>query len=164
MKNSKWSLSTIILTIALAMLFFAISCQKQNTEADIASIEDVMNQYTQAMMNDDLDLWMSFYTDDTIKMLPDQPATFGKEALRASMKPLFDNFTFEEFTLSDVEIQVAGSWAFCRCNFTVTMTPKAGGEPINMDAKDLSILERQVDGSWKIARDCWNSNTPPKVE
>ena len=164
MKKSKWSLSTIILAIVLAILFFAISCQKQNVEADIASIEDVLNQYTQAMIDGDLDLWMSLYTDDTIKMLPDQPATFGKEALRASMKPLFDNFTFEEFTLSDVEIQVAGSWAFSRCNFKVTMTPKAGGEPLYMDAKDLGIFERQGDGSWKIARDCWNNNAPPKVE
>ena len=118
----------------------------------------------QSMMDNDLDLWLSLYTDNTIKMPPDQFATFGKEELQAIMKPLFDNFTFEEFTLDDLEIQVAGSWAFSRCNFKVTMNPKAGGEPLHLDAKDLCILERQVDGSWKIAYDCWNSNTPPKVE
>jgi uncharacterized protein (TIGR02246 family) len=164
MKKSNWLLSKIILVITLAMLCFTLSCQKQDVEADIAAIEDVLNQYTQSMMDGDLDLWMSLYTDDTIKMLSDQPAILGKEKLRASMKPLFDNFKIEEFTLNDLEIQVAGSWAFSFCNFTVTMTPKAGGEQIYMDAKDLAIYERQVDGSWKVARDCWNSNTPPKVE
>jgi uncharacterized protein (TIGR02246 family) len=134
---------------------------KADVEADIAAIEEVLNQYTLAMNTGDLDLWMSLYTDDTIKMVPDVPATFGKEELRASMQPLFDNFTFEEMTLFDVEIQLAGRWAFTYCNFTATMIPKAGGEPLYMDAKDLCIFERQADGSWKIARDCWNNNAPP---
>jgi uncharacterized protein (TIGR02246 family) len=137
---------------------------KPDVEADIVAIEDVLNQYTLAMETGDLDHWMSLYTDDTIKMLPDEPAVFGKEDLRASMKPLFDNFIFEEMVLSDVEIQVAGDWAFCRCNFTATMTPKAVGELLYMNAKDLCIYRRQADGSWKISRDCWNSNVPPTVE
>ncbi len=132
-----------------------------SVEADIAAIEDVLNQYTLAMTTGDLDLWMSLYTDDTVKMAPDEPAAFGKEELRAMMQPLFDNFTFEEMAIFDVVIQVAGDWAFVRCNFTATLTPKAGGESLYMDAKDLSIYKRQADGSWKLYWDCWNSNVPP---
>jgi len=41
------------------------------------------------------------------------------------------------------------------------MTPKAGGKTIKLDGKYLTILERQADGSWKIAIDCFNSNVPP---
>jgi len=134
---------------------------KADVEADIAAINEILDNYALAMIAGDLDLWMSFYTDDTIKMAPDGPAAFGKEELRAMMKPLFDNFTFEEMAIFDVEIQVAGDWAFCRCNFTATMTPKAGGEPLYMDAKDLCTYKRQADGSWKIYWDCWNSNVPP---
>ena len=134
---------------------------KADVEADIAAINEILDNYALAMIAGDLDLWMSFYTDDTIKMAPDGPAAFGKEELRAMMKPLFDNFTFEEMAIFDVEIQVAGDWAFCRCNFTATMTPKAGGEPLYMDAKDLCTYKRQADGSWKISHDCYNSNVPP---
>lgn len=132
-----------------------------DVEADIAAIEDVLNQYALAMKAGDLDLWMSLYTDDTIKLAPDGPAAFGKEELRAMMQPLFDNFIFEEMDIFDVEIRLAGDYAFTRCNFTVTMTPKAGGESLYMDAKDLCIYQRQADGSWKIYWDCWNSNVPP---
>ena len=132
-----------------------------SVEADIAAIEEFMDLYALGMTTGDLDLWMSLYTDDTVKMAPDAPATFGKEELRAMMKPLFDNFTFEEMAIFDVEIQVAGDYAFSRCNFTATMTPKAGGEPLYLDAKDLSIMQRQADGSWKLYWDCWNSNVPP---
>ena len=45
MKKSKWLLSTIILAIALAMLFSVISCQKQDTETDITAIKEMLNQY-----------------------------------------------------------------------------------------------------------------------
>jgi len=163
MKKSNWLLSTIILAIAIAMLSFAISCQKQDTEADIAAIEEIWDNYALGMITGDLDLWMSLYTDDIVKMLPDEPAVFGKEDLRTSMKPLFDNFTIE-MAIYNKEVQVAGDWAFSRGTFTATLTPKAGGEPLYMDGKYLDILEKQADGSWKIARDCFNSNAPPKVE
>jgi len=132
-----------------------------SVEDDMAAIEEAMDVYALAMTTGDLDLWMSLYTEDTVKMMPDQPAVFGKEALRASMEPLFNGFTFEEMAIFDVEIKVAGDYAFTRCNFTATMTPKAGGEPLYMDAKDMSIMQRQADGSWKIYWDCWNSNVPP---
>jgi len=132
-----------------------------DVEADIGAIEEFMNVYALAMTTGDLDLWMSLYTEDTVKMMPDQPAVFGKEALRASTQPLFDAFTFEEMLIFDVAVQLAGDYAFTRCNFTATMTPKAGGEPSYMDAKDMSIMQRQADGSWKLFWDCWNSNVPP---
>ncbi|HUU15633.1 MAG TPA: sugar-binding protein [Sedimentisphaerales bacterium] len=129
--------------------------------ADIAALQEGMDLYALAMTTGDLELYLSLHTDDTVKMAPDAPATFGQEELRASMKPFFDTFTIEEMAIFDVEIQVAGNWAFSRCNFTAKMTPKAGGEPLYMDAKDLSISKRQADGSWKIYWDCFNSNVPP---
>jgi uncharacterized protein (TIGR02246 family) len=132
-----------------------------SVEDDIAAIEEHMDLYALGMTTADLDLWMSLYTEDTVKMAPDAPAVFGKEALRASMEPLFEAFTFEEMDIFDVEIQLAGDYAFARCNFTATMVPKAGGEPAYIDGKDVSIMQRQSDGSWKLHWDCWNSNVPP---
>jgi len=137
--------------------------EEVDVEADIAAIEEIWDNYALGMITGDLDLWMSLYTDDTIKMLPDEPAVFGKENLRTSMKPLFDNFTIE-MAIYNEEVQVAGDWAFSRGTFTATLTPKEGGEPLYMDGKYLDILERQADGSWKIARDCFNSNVPPPTQ
>jgi uncharacterized protein (TIGR02246 family) len=131
-----------------------------SVEADIAAIEDVMNQYAVTVNAGDLELWLSLMTDDTIKMPPDAPAIFGKEDLRASMQPLFDAFTLE-MALYPEEAQVEGNLGFARGTFTFLITPKAGGEPIYMDGKYLTILKRQADGSWKISHDCYNSNVPP---
>ena len=132
-----------------------------SVEDDIAAIEEHMDLYALGMTTGDLDLWMSLYTEDTVKFAPDAPAVFGKDALRASMEPLFEAFTFEDMDIFDVEIQLAGDYAFARCNFTATMIPKGGGEPAYIDGKDISIMQRQPDGSWKLYWDCWNSNVPP---
>lgn len=127
---------------------------------DIIAIEEVLNQYVVAMETGDLELWLSLHADDIVKMAPDAPATYGKEELRTSTKPLFDNFTIEMDYYCE-EIQVDGDLGFARGTFTATMTPMAGGEPLYMDAKTLGIYKRQVDGSWKLARNCYNSNVPP---
>ncbi len=134
--------------------------EKVDVEGDIAAIEDVMNQFAVACNTGDLELYMSLCADDIVKMGPDAPATFGKEELRANEEPLFDNFTLE-MVLYPEETQVDGDMGFTRGTFTLSITPKAGGEPIYMDGKALTICKRQGDGSWKISRDCYNSNVPP---
>ena len=133
-----------------------------SVEADIAAINEIGNLYALALNTGDLELWLSLHTDDVIKMPPNAPASFGQEQLRANMEPAFDNFTFE-MALYNEETQVSGDLGFARGNYTVSMTPKAGGETISAmpDGKYLTIYKRQVDGSWKISHDCYNSNLPP---
>ncbi len=163
MKKSNWLLSTIILAIALVMLSFAISCQKQDTEADIAAVKEVLNQYGVACNTGDFDLWISLWADDGIQMPPDTPARIGKEQIREAMKPAFDEMTLDIAITSIEEAKVYGDLGLTRCTYTFTITPKAGGETINAipDGKALILYERQSDGSWKILYDCFNSNVPP---
>ena len=135
---------------------------KVDVEADIAAIEDAMNQYALALNTGDLELWLSLHTDDIVKMGPGAPAIFGIEDLRAHNESGFDNFTFE-MTIYPEETQVSGDLGYNWCTYTVSMTPKAGGETIiaEPDGKALGIYKRQADGSWKLSHDCYNSNVPP---
>ena len=135
---------------------------KVDVEDDIAAIEDVMDQYAVTANAGDLESWLSLHADDVVKMPPDAPAIFGIEALRAKMEPAFDNFTLE-VAIYPEEAQVDGDLGFARGNYTVSMTPKAGGETIISmpDGKYSTICKRQADGSWKIYIDCYNSNVPP---
>jgi len=132
---------------------------------DVIAIEDVLNLYAVALNTGDLELWLSLHTDDIVKMPPNAPATFGQEQLRAKMEPAFDNFTFE-MAIYPEETQVDGDLGYSWCTYTVSMTPKAGGETIisEPDGKALGIYKRQPDGSWKLSHDCYNSNVPPPVE
>lgn len=51
------------------------------------------------------------------------------------------------------ELQVLGDWAYLRNRLTVTMTP-AGGQPmLRRTGYTLSILRKEKDGRWLLARD-----------
>jgi len=145
------------------MLVLTEYLTKADIEADIAAIEEVLNQYAVAVNTGDLDLFISIHTDDTVNMAPDAPATFGKQELRASLEPFFDNFT-SEMILYPEEAQADGDLGFARGTYTLSITPKNGGKPSFADGKYLTICKRQADGVWKISRECNNSNIPPALE
>ena len=166
MRKSNWLLSTIILATTLAMLFSAISCQKQDTEADIAAIKDMLNKVAFAYNTGDFDSWLSLWADDGVQMIADTPARRGKAQIREAMKPLFDQLTLDINITSIEDVEVHGDLGLIHCNLTFAVTPKAGGETIIAvpDGKALVLFERQTDGSWKFVYDCTNSNAPPIVE
>jgi ketosteroid isomerase-like protein len=67
-----------------------------------------------------------------------------------------------QFSLSPEEVQLAGTdWAFERGDYAITLTPKAGGDPIEDAGKYITLYQRQAGGRWLMARDIWNSNNPP---
>jgi uncharacterized protein (TIGR02246 family) len=127
---------------------------------DVAAVENVLNQYAVAVNAGDLELWLSLHADNIVKMVPDAPAILGKEELRAYFKPLFDNFT-SEMTLYPEEAQVDGDLGSAWGNYSLSMTPIAGGDTVFVDGKYLTICKRQADDSWKISHDCYNSNVSP---
>ena len=134
-----------------------------SVEDDIAAIEDVLNQYAISSNAGDFEHWLSLHADDVVKMGPDAPAIFGKEDLRANFRPFFDDFN-TTCILYPEEAQVDGDMGFARGTYSISITPKAGGETIIVtpDGKYLTLCKRQADGSWKISHDCYNSNVPPQ--
>jgi len=131
-------------------------------EADITTIKEVLNQYAVGCCNGDLDLWMSLWTNDGTQMPPHAPALIGKEKIREGMKPGFDQMNMELTILSIEDVKIYGDFGLTRCIYTLKMTPKKGGETINvMDpGKALTLYERQAEGNWKIVYDCFNSSVP----
>jgi len=57
-----------------------------------------------------------------------------------------------------VEIEVSGDLGYFWSSYTLTVTPKAGGDQINNEGKSIFIIRRQDDNSWKIARLIDNSD------
>ena len=163
MIKSNWLPSTIILAIALAMLSFVISCQKQNTEADIAAINELFKQATLACSTGDAELYLSLFTEDAVVMATEFPSMNGMEEFRPTFEGVFGMFDLElPYTVDKVEVH--GDWAFARSSFQYSMTLKEGGETTTRVGKELDIFKRQADGSWKIYMECWNYDAPLKVE
>ena len=51
------------------------------------------------------------------------------------------------------EIQIAGEWAYCWTQLSVTITPKQGGPAKKREGYTLSIFRKKPDGNWVLARD-----------
>jgi len=103
----------------------------------------------------DLDAVLGMMTDDVVFMVPGREP-FGKSAFAASSRAMKN--TPMQAVSKILEIEVQGSWAFCRTHLRVTMTPP-GGKPTRRSGYTLSILRKRADGGWVIARDA-NLLTP----
>ena len=125
-------------------------------------MENVREECATAMRAGDVESFMAIVTDDAVLMPPNEPAVTGKEAIRAWTQLFFEQFSIEP-TISVKEVEVVGDWAFERADYTFRLTPVAGGAVMQENIKNLRVLQRQSDGSWKIAREIWNSDHPPAM-
>jgi ketosteroid isomerase-like protein len=97
-------------------------------------------------------------------MPPDVPCRVGRAQIRREMQPQFDHFNMSGMTIQVEEVCILGDRAYSHGAYTFEMTPKDGGATGRYCGKFLDILEKQVDGSWKIAVDCFNYNEPSVEE
>jgi len=136
------------------------SAEQIDLEAERVAILEIWPQYSSALNSDDIDSWMSLWTEDGVQMPPDEPALSGRDQIRARNKAVLDQFSFD-ISINNEEVNVAGDWAFARGTYSATLTPKEGSETIPIAGKYMTIFQKQSDGSWKIHRDIFNSNVPP---
>ena len=129
-------------------------------ETVAAAVNDIWNHYASSLNAGDVDRWISLWTEDGVQMPPDSPPVIGKGQIRTTMKGILDRFAFD-IAVTPQEVGAAGDWAFSRGIFKATLTPRKGGKAILVDGKYMTVLQRQPDGSWRIHRDIFNSNTPP---
>jgi len=134
--------------------------EASTTEADVEAIHQLPATFAAALNAGDLDGIMAGFTDDAVRMPPNASAIIGKESIRSLLQTNLEQNTYQLDNPPE-EVQVSGDLAFARGTYTVTVTPKAGGESIQREGKYLVIFQKQPDGSWKIARDIWNSDNPP---
>jgi uncharacterized protein (TIGR02246 family) len=123
------------------------------------SIREIHEAATVALGRGDLNALMDSYADDVISLPPDQPALFGKDAVRSMWENLLTDFAVEVLVSID-EVAVAGPWAYERGTFEMKLSPRGGGAPIEDRGKYLDILHWQADGSWKYSRVSWSSSLP----
>ena len=115
---------------------------------DERAIRELVATWMMASQAGDVAAVLGLIADDVVFMVPGREP-FGKEAFAASQSMKDIRF---EGSYDIREIKVLGDWAYLRNHITVTMTPP-GGEPMRHAGYTLSILRKQTDGKWVLARD-----------
>ena len=124
--------------------------------ADVAQVYGLWSEYAAAAMDGDLERWLALWIEDGIQMPPGAPGRVGKAEIRRGMQPLFDLFDTSKMAIHTEEVRILGERAYSHGTYESEMAPKGGGETKNHSGTFLDILEKQIDGSWKIAIDCRN--------
>src|SRR5260370_23232021 len=90
--------------------------------------------------------------EDVVFLIPGHPPMLGRAAFAAGFQQAVQQFRFDS-RAEIQEVQVAGDWAYGWSHLTVRMTPRNGGASMRRAGHTLSILRKELDGSWVLARD-----------
>lgn len=149
--------------VALAVVGCAPSTPEDTPEdtsaADLEAIRQLHDRELEAFASGDRAAIDEVFTDDAVLMPPGEPTVEGKEERHAWLDGFYEHWSVE-VSYTSAGITLAGDWAFERLDYTMSLTPAAGGETVAHDGTGVHIYERQPDGSWKIAWDIWNMNQP----
>jgi len=88
-----------------------------------------------------------------------QEAEIGRQAiLAARLKAAKPGFRVLSYVPEIKDVTITDGWAFEWGYFTASFVESPGGEEKRLRGKQLRVLKKQPDGSWKVARAMWNTS------
>jgi uncharacterized protein (TIGR02246 family) len=128
--------------------------------SELEGLDRLREAHVAALNAGDADAWVACFTADAVQMPPNHPSNVSAERIRDWSAGMLAAFQ-AEFSLTPEEVRPAGDeWAFERGTYTITLTPRAGGDALRDVGKYITLYQRQADGAWLMARDIWNSDNP----
>lgn len=116
---------------------------------DEQAIREMVHTWLAASKAGDSKTLLSLLADDVLFLTPGREP-FGREEF-ADAQDSMKNITMDA-TIDIKEIKVIGDWAWMRSFLEVTFTPD-DGNATKHSGHILTILRRNPDGKWVIARD-----------
>ncbi|MBM3564192.1 MAG: SgcJ/EcaC family oxidoreductase [Alphaproteobacteria bacterium] len=117
---------------------------------DERAIRALVDAWMESSKAGDLPAVLDLTTDDAIFMAPGGKP-FGEEAFAAASENM-KNISIDG--RSEIqELKVFGDWAYLRNYIEMTATPLDGGAPVRRTGHTLTILRKEADGRWRLARD-----------
>ncbi len=116
---------------------------------DERAIREMVATWLEASKHGDTATVLSLMTDDVVFLVPGQKP-FGKEAFAAASKSMADMKI--DGTSNIEEIQVMGDWAYLRTHLAMAIALQ-GRAPMQRSGYTLTIMRKEPDGRWRLARD-----------
>ncbi len=137
--------------------------QQQQLADDKVAIEKLHSQDIQASLALDVPALEALWTDDIVTMAPGAPPVVGRQANAAKLEAGAAKLKEMEIMAFDEqwqEVRIQGDWAYEWGTMSERMRPFSGGNEITYLMNVVRILNRQPDGTWKIARSIYNEAKP----
>jgi ketosteroid isomerase-like protein len=145
-------------TLCVLPLLFSACAQKVNDPVDVQAIKGMDASFDKPFNAGDAQTLVSgYYTNDAVRMDPNQKALLGRDEIRASFQKYFDQYAAETRSVT-ADVRVSGDLAVVRGTSEGRSSLKAGGFSSQDKGKWVSVFQRQPDGSWKCFWDIGNSD------
>ncbi len=128
-------------------------------QQDVEAIARAREDFLTGLREDRLEGMMALLTDDCEVFPSHEEPLLGLSANQSWHEARMAEFT-THFETSTDELFGGDSWALERFSYTLRLTPKAGGDPVEDTGNCFWLWRREADGSWKVARAMWNSPQP----
>ena len=116
---------------------------------DERAIRKLIDTWMDASKAGDIKTVLGLMSDDVVFMVPGREP-FGKEAFASASEGM--KGVEIDGRSEIVELIVVDTWAYLRNRLEMTMTPP-GGSPQRRAGYTLTILRKEPDGRWLLARD-----------
>lgn len=165
MRNIFHSQSSPFVGVSLLLIATLVvgSCSDANNERpsqtdDVEAITALFASIVPVIWSDGADGLFTLFTDDVVLMVPDRWTDLNRQDAIAFYtegfaegKPDPDNY---DITIE--ELVVTGDWAYVRQKSLGQIIPANGDPAYLQGSRHFTIVRRQPDGTWKIARDMFH--------
>jgi len=130
-------------------------------DQDETAIRQLLSDWHRATVAGDRDALLALVCDDVVFYLPGNPPLAGKAMFAAALQANTGFDVDYDWQVSD--LAVSGTLAYCSCQLQVRLCERATGLRRHRQGPTLTVLRREADGAWRIARDA-NLLTPAPEE
>jgi uncharacterized protein (TIGR02246 family) len=117
--------------------------------------------WRKAITANNLDAVVAVYAEDAVMWLPDAPEAKGRETIRKSYAALLAANTVTGATFANTHYQTSGDLSVGWGDFTLTMSPKSGGDPVTLSGR-FSVIAKNERGTWVYVVDHASAHPKPR--
>lgn len=151
---------------ACACLMALVSCGQADTAAssgspgapDVSVLAATTAAFRQTLRDNDLPRFMSYVDQSAVIAPPGEPVLRGKDKIEKWYKDFLSDYRTASLQLSNKENFVGAQWAVEFGHFDWRLQPTNGSATVLDHGTYMQVWKRQADGSWRFAREVWNSS------
>ena len=150
-------ISKMLFMISL-LLTFTNTVSGQNEEELRKIIEPLNEKFVNSILGEDLNGYLSVYTNDAVVMIPFMPTLYGKNALTVHWhNNMAKGDEVESINVTTLEVWASGDLIYERGSYQITFK-NYENKPKAVYGSYFSIWRKQSDGSYKMKYDISNLN------
>ena len=152
------------MTRSYRALMLALVCSLISFVAAAAApvgAQAVDEAWRKAITANNLDAVVAVYAEDAVMWLPDAPEAKGREAIRKAYAALLAANTVTGATFANTHYQTSGDLSVGWGDFTLTMSPKSGGDPVTLSGR-FSVIAKNERGTWVYIVDHASAHPKPR--